>query len=259
MLTLNQIVRRIKTIALAQAQVRNFYYGSVTDFLTDKTTRYASCFLQDLPGNFDVVGKIVTFNFRMFLLDLENVSEDTQKNTLDCQSDMAQICTDLLAEFDFSDYMDWRIGATSNFNLVREELDDIVAGCTVDISVQIPYNKDTCAIPGAEVSELALYWSWFVSDPYGDIQDMEFLFTRLITDQQSGYSLDFETIEQVYLAVKENFDQPLKNTWFNTTFNNGAFPDQVFRDPVIIGSYRYYVSRIPVVIDSTNSTFIFHV
>lgn len=147
MLTLNQIVRRIQTIALEHLQVRNFYYGSVTDFLTEKTTKYASCFLQDLPGSFDVVGKVVTFNFRMFLLDLENVSEDTQKNTLDVQSDMAQVCTDLLAEFDFSTFDDWRIGASSTFNFVREELDDIVAGCVVDIAVEIPYSKDTCAIP----------------------------------------------------------------------------------------------------------------
>jgi hypothetical protein len=109
MLTLNQIVRRIKTIALQHKQLRNFYFGSVTDFLNDKQTQYASIFLQDLPGNIDVSGKVISFPFKMYLLDCEDVSNEAQKNTLDVQSDMVSVGADLLAEFDHSEYQDWNV------------------------------------------------------------------------------------------------------------------------------------------------------
>jgi hypothetical protein len=147
MLTLNQVVQRIKTIAKVHKQIKNFYYGNVTDFLGDKKTRYASLFLQDSPGVIDPASKAVTMNFKIYLLDLENVSEDTQQNTLDVQSDMLSVGTDLISEFDFSSYTDWRVSASSPFSLVREKFSDVVAGVVIDISIPVPYDKDTCAVP----------------------------------------------------------------------------------------------------------------
>lgn len=149
MLSLNQIVLRIKTIALNHKQVRNFYFGSVTDFLTDKTTRYASVFLQDEPGIMDGEGKTVSYAFKMYFLDLEHVSEGTQKNTLDVQSDMMQVATDILAEIDFHGFTDWLISGANNFVLVREKFEDFVAGVVVDIIIQIPYVRDLCAVPNS--------------------------------------------------------------------------------------------------------------
>lgn len=147
MLSLNQIVKRIETIALNHLQIRHFYFGSVTDFLTDKTTRYASCFMQDQPGNIDSAGKVVTYLFKLYFLDLENVASDTQKNTVDVQSDMLQIATDTIAQIDFSGFIDWMVLGASNFVLVREEFDDFVAGVAVDINIQVPFDKDICAVP----------------------------------------------------------------------------------------------------------------
>lgn len=147
MLTLNQIVKRIEKIALQHKQLNNFYFGNVTDYLTDKTTRYASLFLQDNQGAIDIVGKAMSYNFRMYFLDCEDVAHDAKKNTLDVQSDMASVAADLLAEFDFSNYTDWRISSPSTFALVREEFDDIIAGVVVDFTVQVPYEKDVCQIP----------------------------------------------------------------------------------------------------------------
>lgn len=147
MLTLNQIVKRIKTIALNQAQLRHFYFGSLPDFETDKTIKFAALFLQDQPGIIDVGGNAVSYLFKAFFLDLEDVSFQTQDNTLDVQSDMMQCATDMLAQFNFSDYTDWKVSGVSNFVLVREELDDILAGAAVDFTISVPYDKDVCAVP----------------------------------------------------------------------------------------------------------------
>jgi hypothetical protein len=41
------------------------------------------------------------------------------------------------------------------------------------------------------------------------------------------------------------------NTWFNTALNNGQIPDQVFRTLIVIGDYRYIVSRVAMSFDVT--------
>lgn len=146
-MTLNQVVKRIKTIALAHLQIRNFYYGNVSDFLTDKTTRYASCFLQDVPGVIDLSGKVTVLNFKMFLLDLVHVSEDAKDNELDVQSDMLSVAEDLIAEMDDSTYTDWKLSLSNPITFVREEDSDLVAGVVVDLAIHKLFVKDTCAVP----------------------------------------------------------------------------------------------------------------
>lgn len=145
-MTLNQVITRIKTLALEHKQLRNFYRGDVTDFLTDKTTRYASCFLQDGTGSIDPSGKATGLNFRLFLLDLVNVSENAKDNELEVMSDMLSIAEDLIAEMDHSDFYDWKLGQCP-IAFVKEQLDDMVAGVVVDLSITKMFIKDVCAIP----------------------------------------------------------------------------------------------------------------
>lgn len=146
-LTLNQVVKRIETIALGHKQIRNFYFGKVTDFLTDKETRYASCFLQDTGIVLDLAGKTTAYSFKLFLLDLVNVAEETKTNELEVQSDMVSVARDLLALFDYSSYTDWRVSQSNPATLVAEELDDMVAGVVTDITISVQYLKDVCAVP----------------------------------------------------------------------------------------------------------------
>lgn len=145
-MTLNQVVKRIQTLALDHKQIKNFYRGEVTDFLIDKKTRYASCFLQDSTGNIDPAQKGTVLNFRLFLLDLVHVSEDAKDNELDVLSDMLSIAEDLVAEMDDSVYQEWKIGSCP-VTFVKEHLDDMVAGVVIDLSITKLYIKDTCAVP----------------------------------------------------------------------------------------------------------------
>lgn len=147
MATLNTIIKRIETISLAHKQIRNFYYGNVVDFLTNKTAQYAAAFLQDTGGSIDVGGKTIVLSFRFFLLDLVHVAGDAKQNEQDVQSDMLTVLSDLLAEIDHSEHTDWKVSLQNNVTFVREELDDMVAGVTTDFSISIPYAKDTCAVP----------------------------------------------------------------------------------------------------------------
>lgn len=146
-MTLNQVISRIKGLILAHKMVRNFYRGLPTDFLTDKTTRYPSSFLMDRPGSLELGAKIHTFNFTIFLLDLVHVSENTKANEQDVQSDMIGIIKDLVAEFNHSSFTDWRLSLSNQVTILAEQLDDMVAGASIDLSISVIFNPDVCAVP----------------------------------------------------------------------------------------------------------------
>ena len=55
-----------------------------------------------------------------------------------------------------------------------------------------------------------------------------------------------------YEVIKVPVAETVKTIWYNTALNNGTIPDSVFRSPIIVGSYRYYVSRVPMSIDSAS-------
>jgi len=147
MLTFNQILQRIRQVTLSHNQVRNYYYGKPTDFLTDKTTQYVSVFLQDDGGSLNISSKIRTNKFKLFVLDLVNVSDDTLLNSQDVQSDCLAIAEDLIALLDDDAFSDWALLSDNNFEFLFEEFADMVGGVVVDITIRTPYTKDRCSVP----------------------------------------------------------------------------------------------------------------
>lgn len=148
-MTLNQVIQRLSILAGAHKQLRSFSNpGSITDALNDKTVAYPTCLSLDVPGsNIDVVSKTVTFSFRLFFLDLVNVSNSTKQNEQDVQSDMLTVGMDFLAQMDYSGYTDWKIAAASPVVFVTDTENDRVAGVTVDVSIITPWNKNICSVP----------------------------------------------------------------------------------------------------------------
>ena len=85
-MTLNAIIKRINGICTAHKQLRNFYYGLPTDFLQDQKTLYASAFLQDSSGSL-AIGQD-TIAFKLYILDLVHVSEDTKSNVAESRANI---------------------------------------------------------------------------------------------------------------------------------------------------------------------------
>jgi hypothetical protein len=151
-MTFNQIIRRIQTITLAHQQVKTFGRGLVTDFLTDKTTNYPAVFLQNAGGQISLSRHSSTVNFRMFIVDMVHVSEETKENELDVQSDMISIGQDLLAQMNRGEYNDWKISPDNGFQLLVESGDDMYAGIYIDFSITFIYNQNSCAVPTTKTS-----------------------------------------------------------------------------------------------------------
>ncbi len=151
-MTLNQVLRRIESLALGHNQVRTFRKGLVGDLFADKQAKYAAVCLQDLGGVISLGGHATTLNYRMVVADLVHVSADAKTNEEDVISDTASIIMDLLAQMNNNNYDDWKISADNNLQFFVESENDLHAGCSVDFSVRIMYEQNICQVP-TDISE----------------------------------------------------------------------------------------------------------
>lgn len=151
-LTLNQIVERIRTLSLSHRQVNSFYYGDAHEQLSNGDLTYPVVFLESQPGNIDRVNKIQTFNFRLSSLDLVNVAADTELNETDVLSDRSSVVDDLIAMIANPIYQyDWQISTNIPKGLPTEKNEDMTAGAEVDISITVDYLTDSCQAPADDV------------------------------------------------------------------------------------------------------------
>ena len=152
-LTLNQIIARIRTLALSHYQINDFYFGQVPNFEQDNDINYPACFLEQLPGSIDRIEKLQTFNFRVYLLDRVFQSEDAKGNEQEVLSDMSSVAADLVAMLMAYEYEeDWMIEETNTVTPITEYLNDMVAGVYVDIGVKVDYLADRCQVPASDVT-----------------------------------------------------------------------------------------------------------
>lgn len=146
-MTVNQVIQRIKKLVLAHKQIRTFRKGLVSDFFADKTAKYPAACLQDLNGSISLASHAATLNYRLFLVDLVHVSAETNENEDDVLSDMLSIGLDLLSQFNFGLYDDWKISSDNNIEFIVEGDNDLHAGIVLDFSVQIIFPQNICQIP----------------------------------------------------------------------------------------------------------------
>lgn len=106
-------------------------------------------------------------------------------------------------------------------------------------------------ISAADPTTDVIEWGYSLSNPYASIYDGNPFSFQFQMDYYPGTNvfteLDFtDSANEKYLVLKEPIASAAKTTWFNTAFNFGSIPDQVFRTPITLSGYRYYVSRAPV-------------
>jgi hypothetical protein len=150
--TLNAIIKRIQSIAVAHKQVRSFYKGLASDFLADRTREYPAVLLQDSGGSVNLKNREVVLTYKLFVVDLVHVSSDAKENEQDTHSDMISVVCDILAQMNHPSYQDWRISPSNNLQLVVEEENDMYAGCVLSISISTMYTQNVCAVPTNEIN-----------------------------------------------------------------------------------------------------------
>lgn len=152
-LTLNQVIDRIRTLALSHRQINSFYFGDVPEFEANGEIEYPACFLEQQPGSIDRVEKLQKFNFRLYLVDLVPESTASEENETEVLSDMHSVAADVVAMLMYSGYQDdWLITDTSPVTPVTESLNDLVAGVYVDIEIGVDFLADRCQVPAEDVT-----------------------------------------------------------------------------------------------------------
>lgn len=146
-MTVNQVIKRIRDLTLGHKQIRTFRKGLVSDFFTDKTAKYPAACLQDDGGTISLSGHYARLNYRLFLLDLVHVSQDTKENEDDVLSDMMSIAMDLLAQFNYPGFNDWKVSSDASIEFIVEGDNDLHAGVTFGFSVDFPYTQNVCQVP----------------------------------------------------------------------------------------------------------------
>jgi hypothetical protein len=223
-MTLNNVISRIKQIALSHKQVRNWKYGLVSDFLNDHTTKYPSVFLQDNGGKISTTnGQATTLSFRMFIMDLVHVSEDTKDNEQDVHSDVISIAMDLITQMNMGDYQDWALSDDNNLTLVVEEQGDMFAGCIIDFSLRIMFKQDRCQIP----SDLTIV----TDDDMKNVYDVEYIAngtegntidTSVKIPEITGKKILLITRESAPIYKVSSNPDPAEFVWNNTILTLGT-------------------------------------
>jgi len=152
-ISLNQLVSRLRSLAMAHKKIRFFYFGDPHEFTFNGDVTYAACFIELLPGSNNSDTKLKTFNIRAYFLDLVGVSEKTEQNETEVLSDMSLIADDYVGVLRAAEYQDdWEVSASSSFTPHTEFLEDMVAGVSIEIGIEVEFLSDRCQVPMDDVT-----------------------------------------------------------------------------------------------------------
>jgi hypothetical protein len=148
MLTLNQIVQRIKTICEAHEQINTFVFGDIDDKLRQDIV-YPAVFMPYPTTNIQGVDKLDSCN--LFIMDRMIVgggSIDSTYNELEVTSDTRSIAEDLLAQFLYQKFDPiWNVQRNATIVPLNEADPDYLAGVQLSFTIKSPYTADRCQVP----------------------------------------------------------------------------------------------------------------
>jgi hypothetical protein len=140
-MTRNQIAIQLKRIATDHRQVRTAKVVNPDYFLHNevKDVTYPAVFMT--MGNSATEGKIKTHTVQVTVADI--VLHTTE---LEVQSDMEQVANDLVGQIGW-EKQPWRFTRSTTFEFFEDKFEDIVAGVTFSIDLEVPFLYDVCDLP----------------------------------------------------------------------------------------------------------------
>ena len=140
-MTRNQIAIQLKRIATDHRQIRTAKVVNADYFLHNevKDVTYPAVFMT--MGNSTTEGKIKTHTVQVTVADVVLYTTE-----LEVQSDMEQVANDLLGQIGW-DKQPWRFTRSTTFEFFEDKFEDIVAGVTFSIDLEVPFLYDVCDLP----------------------------------------------------------------------------------------------------------------
>ena len=206
-MTLNQILQRIKQLAENHPQINYFFVGAADEFLDQQDVTYPALFCELQPNaNLDFDAKFLTYNFKIYIFDLLNVSDKALLNQWEVTSDTSSIAQDFLALITDNTFTDWYANSDYNLSIEEYKLQDLCCGVTFDVAIGIPFDANRCQVPTT--------YNWDVIDDNGEFTLNQILnrceALALSHDQVNSYVLGrfdrfLDGADIVYPAVFADF------------------------------------------------------
>ena len=140
-LTLNQIVKQITTLGNDHEQINFVYFGDVWERLSNGEVTYPAMFFTLTGAN--IQAKQIEFQFSLYFMDRMLMEESNETEVL---SDMTLVGQDIVAQLRYPKAI-WQIGDNAGMTYFTESDPDYLAGVKIDITMQLPYLNDRCAVP----------------------------------------------------------------------------------------------------------------
>lgn len=152
-MTLNQIIKRLQTLALSHKQINNFYYGDAVNYLFDNEVNYPACIVEHSGSVISKTNKQIQYGFKIYFVDLINLGQATNTNRNDVLSDMVSVAMDFTAMLNYTGYQDdWTINSDYNLQFYTESQDDMVGGVSIDVVIGSDYDVNRCQVPSSTVT-----------------------------------------------------------------------------------------------------------
>jgi hypothetical protein len=139
-MTLNQLIANIQNLGEKHRIIQRTFRGNIVDFLSSENL---------YPGFlFDVVSATIqngqmTVAMEFFFMD-RNAQDES--NEMEVLSDQLQIAQDIIAQMRDQNE-EYELNDNINVTFFVDRTGDVLAGVRCDISVNLPYISDRCAVP----------------------------------------------------------------------------------------------------------------
>lgn len=142
--TLNQIKKEFNEIATQHRQINSFFWGDFLDAISQDAVQYPLMVTTVQPGSMG--DDFVRVNVQVIICDKYNQSDYDQIDEV--HSDCLQVCNDIritLKQYRFEDYMSINGELSTDPFINRGQ--DMTAGWTMNLSLDVYDNEDFCSIP----------------------------------------------------------------------------------------------------------------
>jgi hypothetical protein len=149
MITLNAIAKRLEEFGTNHFFIKSYSFGSPDDVDLDK--------FQDFPlmhvvyTGSDYEERTKTFSFEVYVFDRPNREEQMTINQREVVSDAQQCLEDVIADianggniFLFDE--DYEV-TTAGITPLIDERSNLLTGALLDLTIQVPYQRDACNLP----------------------------------------------------------------------------------------------------------------
>lgn len=137
-ISLRSLVAQLKSLGENHRQINTVQYGAYKNVL-DNDIVYPLMHYD--YTNASINGRVILLDFSIYILDRTIIS-----NELEVLSDTLLIAQDVIAQLK-SKYYDVILGNGITIDFLIEENADITGGCMINVSFELPYIADRCAIP----------------------------------------------------------------------------------------------------------------